>query len=130
MGHIIVLEPDVRLARTYGGLFATRSHTVEACTTAQDAIIAADEQKPDVVVLELQLVAHSGVEFLYEFRSYADWQAVPVIILSNVPPDEFAKSRSLLRRLGVAAYYYKPRTSLQTLLHGVEDALSHARGEV
>ena len=126
MGHIIVLEPDVRLARTYGGLFATRAHSVEACTTAQDAIIAADEQKPDLVVLELQLVAHSGIEFLYEFRSYADWRLIPAVVLSTVPPDELAKSQTLLRRLGVVSYLYKPRTSLQTLLLTAEDALQHA----
>ena len=32
--------------------------------------------KPAIVMLELQLVEHSGIEFLYEFRSYPEWQRV------------------------------------------------------
>ena len=74
--------------------------------------------------MELQLVAHSGVEFLYEFRSYSDWKNIPVIINTHVPPSEFAGSRDLLRReLGVQAYLYKPHTTLKKLLSSVRDAV-------
>lgn len=97
-------------------------HVVDACTSAQAAIIAADERKPDIVVMEMQLVAHSGVEFLYEFRSYADWQPTPLIILTHVPASEFTGSRDLLRQeLGVRTYLYKPQTSLKKLISSVND---------
>ena len=77
---------------------------------------------PDIVIVELQLVDHSGIEFLYEFRSYVDWQQIPVIILTNVPESEFAGSQSLLRDdLNVQAYLYKPLTSLQKLIQFVDD---------
>lgn len=128
MAHILILEPDIRLARTYGQLFAAHGHTVESCTTAQDAVIAADEQTPDLVIVELQLVSHSGIEFLYEFRSYADWKHVPVLVLSTVPAEEFADSQDLLRRLGVREFHYKPRTSLQQLLRNVQAILQDPSG--
>jgi len=96
-------------------------HGVSHVTTAQRGILAADAVTPDVVVVELQLVGHSGIEFLYEFRSYVDWRHVPVIILSHVSPQEFRVNETLLKRLGVAAYHYKPRTSLKTLLASVAD---------
>ncbi len=87
--------------------------------------MAADKTKPDLVILELQLIEHSGIEFLYEFRSYPEWQAIPVLVLSQVPPSEFAASRQLMTDdLGVRTYLYKPRTSLRQLLANVSEQLS------
>jgi DNA-binding response OmpR family regulator len=124
MAHVLVLEPDVKLAALYRQALRSRRHTVGVAATAQDAISQADSTKPDVVVLELQLTGHSGIEFLYEFRTYTDWSAIPAIILSNVPQAEFAQSQQMLQqRLGVVSYHYKPRTSLQSLLHAIENSL-------
>lgn len=84
--------------------------------------MSADEVRPDLVVMELQLVSHSGIEFLYEFRSYADWMNVPLIILTHVPPGEFGGSRDvLMKELNVATYLYKPTTSLQKLVRTVNE---------
>jgi len=124
MAKVLVVEPDHKLARVYANALKLRNHQVALAHTAQDAIVEADEVKPTVVILELQLTAHSGIEFLYEFRSYSDWVKIPVIILSNVPPAEFDASQKLLNeRLGVVVYLYKPQTSLQTLLHAVDNAV-------
>jgi len=114
--RILLVEPDAQLARTYAQALHDSGHEVVAAKTAQSAIHAADAHKPHLVLLEMQLVSHSGIEFLYEFRSYDDWQNIPVIILSVVPPGEFAGSRQLLEKeLGVTGYYYKPHTSLAQL---------------
>ncbi|MDB5170117.1 MAG: Signal transduction histidine kinase [Candidatus Saccharibacteria bacterium] len=117
---IVLLEPDKVLANTYRQALTQAGHKVVMCATAQAAIFAADELKPDLVIMELQLTSHSGIEFLYEFRSYDDWTAVPVIVLTNVPAGEFSDCWSLLRdQLGVQGYHYKPLTSLRTLLRAV-----------
>ncbi|HVS58265.1 MAG TPA: hypothetical protein VHD60_00810 [Candidatus Saccharimonadales bacterium] len=122
MSHILFVEPDRQLANTYLHAARTAGYTAQVCPTAQGAILCADDATPDVVVLELQLVAHSGIEFLYEFRSYCDWQNIPVVVLSHVPPEEFTESWELLRdHLKVSAYHYKPRTSLRTLLRTIGD---------
>ncbi len=121
MAYVLILEPDGLLARTYGQALQHVGHTVAMCATAQEAVFAADEQLPHLVVLELQLVAHSGIEFLYEFRSYTDWLEVPVVIVSMVPPAELTQFRPVLdEQLGVQAYYYKPATSLDRLVRLVE----------
>ena len=122
MAQILLLEPDRLLARTYFAALSQANHTVQICATAQNAIYCADDIRPDVVLLELQLVAHSGIEFLYEFRSYPDWQHIPVIVTTNVPAGEFAGSWKLLRdQLGVNQYLYKPLTTLSKLLSTVND---------
>jgi DNA-binding response OmpR family regulator len=124
MAHILLLEPNRLLAKTYMSALRRAGHTVQVCTTAQSAIFCADEQAPDLVIMELQLVGHSGVEFLYELRSYPDWQQLPVIIATTVPAGEFKESWSILRReLGVAAYHYKPLLSLRKLVTAIDDVL-------
>ena len=117
---ILLLEPDKVLASTYRDALMQAGHKVVMCATAQAAIFAADEQIPDVIITELQLTGHSGIEFLYELRSYDEWTQLPVIIVTNVPAGEFADSWGLLRdQLGVHNYHYKPLTSLRTLLRSV-----------
>lgn len=122
MTHVLLVEPDLLMARNYYDALKTAGYIVTAVPSAQAAILAADESKPDIVLLELQLVGHSGIEFLYEFRSYADWQNVPLIIHTQIPPSEFAGSRELLmNELGVSTYLYKSQTSLRKLLSAVRE---------
>lgn len=120
MTQILLVEPDRVLAKTYAETLIAAGYHVVAAATAQSAIQAADALQPDLVILELQLVEHSGIEFLYEFRSYVDWQKVPVLINSHVPPAEFNDAAEQMRtELGVSDYLYKPHTNLRQLLAAV-----------
>jgi len=120
MATVLLIEPDRVLADIYYQALHKTGHKVVVCPSAQAGILAADKHMPDAVILELQLVGHSGLEFLYEFRSYADWQNVPVILQTHIPPSEFAGARDLLMdELGVSTYLYKPQTNLDTLLRNV-----------
>lgn len=127
MANILYIEPDNRLAKMYAEALQAAGHKVQLAATAQAAIFAADAIRPDVVFLELQLTEHSGVEFLYEFRSYPDWQTIPVVVVSTVPPQEFAASQALLQQeLGVIHYHYKPQLSLRQLKQLAEELTSVA----
>jgi DNA-binding response OmpR family regulator len=119
MPRILLIEPDAVLAAVCGRLFSARGFTVDSTASAQTAVHLADEHQPDVVVLELQLPGHNGIEFLYEFRSYYEWIKVPVIIHSFVPPGELAANTALYNELGVRTYLYKPTTSLAKLMSNV-----------
>ncbi|HEX8182055.1 MAG TPA: response regulator [Candidatus Saccharimonadales bacterium] len=122
MADILLLEPDAILANLYMQAFSFSGHTVRRTVSAQDAVFQVDESMPNVIIVELQLVAHSGIEFLYELRSYHEWQHIPVLIHSCIPPTEFSDSTSLLRdKLGVKEYLYKPHTSMQKLLRSITD---------
>lgn len=118
--HVLLIEPDAILSRIYAEALQAAGHTVAAAASAQAAVHLADERRPDVVVLELQLGHHNGVEFLYEFRSYSEWLQVPVIIHTFVPPAEFAAAAVLGGELGVSQVLHKPETTLGQLRSAVE----------
>ncbi len=126
--QILLIEPDNILGQTLSGVLESAGHKVIHVATAQDGVTMADKITPDMVILELQLVGHGGIEFLCEFRSYKDWENIPAIIYSTVPPLEFRASReSLSGELGVVAYLYKPNTSLLDLLRAVDNNLARKR---
>lgn len=113
--RVLLIEPDKVLANTYSQYLHGEGNEVNTAHNAQSAVHSADESKPDIVVLELQLAGHSGVEFLYEFRSYPEWQDIPVILHTMVPPQSLTISELLIDQLRIAGYLYKPSTSLRKL---------------
>lgn len=117
---VLIIEPDTVLAKQYKKAFDTAGVEAAVCSDAQTAVVAIDDVKPDIIVLELQLAGHSGVEFLHEFRSYEDWAAIPVIIHSSVPEYAVGSDPKVWRQLGVIRYFYKPKTSLQQLVGAVK----------
>ena len=123
LGHVLIIEPDVLLGRVYVKALEEAGYSATNVTNAQTAVDSADILSPDVVILELQLVAHNGLEFLYEFRSYSDWQRVPVIIHSLTPQHAMLKTPELRYHLGVVNYLYKPTATLTDLIEAVHSVI-------
>lgn len=122
--NVLLIEPDIQLGAIYKQAIEQAGHIVSWQRAAQSAIEAADKQKPDVVVLELQLARHNGVEFLYEFRSYPDWEQVPIILHTSVTM--LPVSKELLERFGVQTLHYKPQTTLGELIASIGRVLTPA----
>ncbi|MBP9852592.1 MAG: Response regulator transcription factor [Patescibacteria group bacterium] len=110
--NILLIEPDAILADMYGKALGVVG-TVAWAPTAERAIQLADAKSPDVVVLEPRLARHNGVEFLYEFKSYPEWQSVPVLI--HTSGAQLLLSDSTLGDLSICAQLDKHETSLQDL---------------
>jgi len=122
--QILLLEPDNLVAKQCKNYLESNGYKVSWCKNAQDAVNSADSNSPGLVIMELLLTAHSGIEFLYEFRSYNEWRKVPVIIFSRIPRADLPASDNTLKDLGVSAFLYKPDTSLQRLGEKIKAILS------
>lgn len=120
---ILLLEPDAILGQIYQTALTKNGRTVQWFRSAAAAIASIDKELPELIVTELQLPLHNGVEFLYELRSYQDLTSIPVIVLTNVPPPFKSFSAKLLGQLGIEAYHYKPLTKLADLIRSVERTL-------
>jgi len=124
MYTVLLIESNTLQAAIYTKALTHGGFKVIHVTGAQTAINAADQHIPDIVVLELQLPQHSGIEFLHEFRSYPEWQRIPVMMLTNVPMSSLESIEQPLRRdLGVTCMLYKPRTSLELLVRRTREQL-------
>jgi DNA-binding response OmpR family regulator len=117
MSHILLLEPNTLLAKTYTQALRHAGHSVDRVTGAQAAVDAADKKRPDIVISELYLPQHSGIEFLHEFRSYAEWIKIPVILNTALTSAQIEPVIGALQRdLGIREILYKPRTTLHDLV--------------
>lgn len=121
---VLLIEPDKVLGETYRAALSHANFSVQTAQTAQMAIHKVDTNIPDITVLELQLAAHNGVEFLYELRSYPEWQNIPVVILSQISQHEAGIDKKMAKKLGIAHYCYKPQTSLKKLIEIIEAELA------
>jgi len=126
MPRILIIEPDRLLARNVITALSSAGHQVDWHPQSQSAINSADTNTPDLVVLDIALTFHSGVEFLYEFRSYPEWAAVPVVIFSSLPPEDINFSSSGFAHLGAAKFLPKNSTSLGELVAAVDQLLQPA----
>jgi DNA-binding response OmpR family regulator len=126
MSRILLLETDRFMATNIAGVLEANGHVIDWQVDPQEAIISVDVQPVDLIISELILAGRSGVEFLYELRSYPDWQDMPVIIYTNVPPREVGVSAQGFSELKIDAYHHKCSTPLAELLRSVESCLSPA----
>lgn len=117
--HILLVEPDVIIADTYRDAFIQEGHSVSIAAEAQAAVQAADVQQPDIVVLNMELARHNGIEFLYEFKSYTEWRDVPVIVLVSPLNHDLAENETLRRELGVQQVLVQSQLTLKKLCETV-----------
>ncbi len=127
MARILLIDPDQNLSATIAESLKRAGHIVEISESAQSAIHSVDKFKPELIILELQMRTHNGIEFLYELRSYDDCQNLPVIIHSFISPTQQAISPMLWKQLNIKDYLYKPSAKLADLSARVEDVLILAR---
>jgi DNA-binding response OmpR family regulator len=121
MAKIILLEPNTLLGKAYTGALEQKNHNVVWCPNAQQAIHQTDKHSPDLIITELQLATHNGIEFLYELRSYSDWQKIPVVVLSHVAQTN--AGLKLWENLNIAAYLYKPLAKLRDITATIDHIL-------
>jgi DNA-binding response OmpR family regulator len=124
MKRVLLVEPAQDLALVIADSLQLRNWAVDYSSTAQGAISLADAHTPDVVVLELALPEHNGLEFLYEFRSYNDWIKVPIVIYSRISAAECGLTAAQSKKLGITAHLYKSTSSLKKLHLAVLEALA------
>ena len=121
MAQILLIEPDKLLATNIQNYLRRYKHKVAVAANAQTGLTAADQQSPELIIMDWQLAGPSGLEFLHELRSYPDWLDIPVLVYSSMPPDRLGAAT--LEQLTISRYLYKPTTSLAELVAAVDEIL-------
>lgn len=124
MRRVLVVEPSKELARIISESFNGEGIAADAAHTAQMGISRADENKPDLVVLELLISGHNGLEFIHEFKSYNDWFDVPIVIYSDLSSEELGKAVNWEEDMNIIKHFYKPTTTLHELNKYVKNVIN------
>jgi two-component system response regulator MprA len=77
--RILVVDDDARLAGSLRRALAYEGHAVEVAADGSDALVAARDRPPDLVVLDVMLPGLDGVEVCRRLREGSD---VPILMLT------------------------------------------------
>jgi len=112
MTRVLVIDDEAQIRRFLRAGFELHGYTVLEAESAMAGLRAATIDKPDLIILDLNLPDLEGSEVLERVRS---WSNVPIIVLS-IQADEQEKVRLL--KLGADDYVVKPFGISELLARG------------
>lgn len=120
--QILVVEDDLDLAEMLDAYFNVQGYNVLTAAWGEEAVRLANEQLPDLVVLDIGLPDIDGFEVCRRLRSIRKTQHIPIIFLTE-KRDRVDKLQGL--ELGVVDYITKP-FDIQELRLRVRNVLRRA----
>lgn len=119
---ILVIDDEVAVLHFLEVALSAQGYTVLQATTGKKGLQQAQDLRPDLVILDLELPDMTGLEVLNKLR---EWSRVPVIVLT-VKSDE--DDKVALLESGADDYLTKP-FGVSELLARIKVALRHHFGQ-
>lgn len=121
MTKIAIVEDDPVISQMYRMKFEADGFEVQVAENGRDGVALAENMKPDMILLDMQMPEMDGSEALAHIRKH-DWgKIVPVIILTNLGEEEAPKN---LRALGIHSYIVKADLTPRQVVERVKEALN------
>jgi len=77
--RILAVDDEEQIRRALRSILGSRGYVLSLASTAEEALLKAIDEPPDLVVLDLMLPDRSGIEVCRELRT---WMTAPILILS------------------------------------------------
>ncbi len=103
--HILLIEDDIGIVTPLSLYLEQAGHTVATCMDGNDALDSYKSEKPELIILDINLPHKNGVEICREIRLLAK---TPIIILSARESED---DKVELLELGADDYVSKPFSS-------------------
>ena len=113
--NLLVAEDDAVLRSFYVKKFEIAGYTVRIAADGEEAVKAIQEQKPDLLILDIHMPKMDGFQVLEQFPKES--RGFPVVMLTNFDKMDF-KAKG--QELGVQDYFVKKDMTIRTLLEKVQ----------
>jgi len=110
---ILVAEDDQMLAKAYRLRLEQEGYELIFAETGLEALRLAEEEKPDIVLLDIIMPQKDGFFFLEQLCEKEGVCRMPVIVLSNVDQEQF-KKKGL--KLGAVEYLVKAKVDIDEIV--------------
>jgi two-component system cell cycle response regulator DivK len=105
MSLILIVEDNEKNMKLVRDVLQVKGYQTLEAGTAEDGIRLANERKPDLVLMDIQLPGMNGIEALGVLRTDAATAKIPVIA---VTASVMQQDRKLITEAGFDAYIGKP----------------------
>jgi len=106
---VLLVEDSKFLRIASERVLAKAGYQVITAADGQEALRAANDKRPDVILLDMMLPKLSGPEVLKALKSNPDTMAIPVIVVSSLSQ----KNEDKLKQLGADEYFEKGTLDLE-----------------
>ncbi len=114
-GTILVVDDNPDVVALVKNILERKGYGVQTAYNGLEVFFRLEEQKPDLIILDIMMPHMDGLEVLERLRGTAETSIIPVIILTaKVQYDDVLESY----KLGADYYIFKPFTSTQ-LINGI-----------
>jgi CheY-like chemotaxis protein len=117
-GTVLIAEDNVGLLRALTERLRSAGFTVIAVQDGYQALEQCRREKPDLMLMDINMPAGSGLSVQERMRSNPDLAAIPVIYMTGDHGDSMADR---IEALGAAALVHKPvsGTEIIAIIEGV-----------
>jgi len=119
--RVVLADDDQDIVDMYGLALAAAGFAVRTARDGIEAVACAVTERPDIVLLDVQMPRMTGIEVLRELRNTPDLNATPVVMVTNVTDDAVRREVQLL---GAWAWVQKSATTPHELVDIVSAAPS------
>ena len=89
MFTVLLVDDSAPIRLMASRLLESKGYTVTACDSAESALHALSDMKPDVFIVDVVMPGMDGFTFVKTIRSDPRWQDTPVLFLSSADnPDD------------------------------------------
>lgn len=99
---VCIVDDDESVQDIYGTKFRREGFSVVTARDGEEGLSVIKEERPDVILLDIQMPVMDGLEVLRLLKSDQQLAKTPVVILSNVDSEEMFQK---VGDLGAAQYY-------------------------
>ena len=123
MAKILIVEDNALNIKLFCDLLAAHGHQPEAVTDSRNALDAARNFSPDLVITDIQLPHVSGLDLIRLIRKDEELARIPIMAVTAYSTSE---DEERIRAAGAQAYVSKP-ISVVRFAEAVEKLLESSR---
>lgn len=117
MKKILIIEDEKILGEMYQDKFSQAGFKVILTLEAEEGLVLAKKEKPDLIILDILLPRENGLFFLAQLRKDPEISSIPVVAFSNYDDSETKKQALKLR---AKAYLIKTQFTPKQLLEEIK----------
>ena len=120
---ILLVEDDIALAAVYKSRLELEDFDTYEVHNGEDALSAAKEYKPDLILLDAMMPKISGFDMLDILRSTTETKDIKVIMMTALSSDD---QRARGEALGADRYLVKSQVGIEDVVRTVHEVMNDA----
>lgn len=121
---ILIIEDELPMLKALSDKFSREGFSVLEARNGEEGLEVAQKTRPDLLILDLFMPVMDGKAMMEKLREDEWGKKVPIIILTNLNPDD--KTLNEILASGPAYYFVKSKWQLEDLVEKVKKELGVA----